>query len=149
MLVPADGEGRGDRYAGARGVRVTRDSSALGANILVVDGHADTAEGLQILLASLGHSVHVAFDAATAVALASERAFDLGFLAINLPDMDGYTLARRLRSGGSPRALVALTGHGFAKDRERAIDAGFDVHLLKPATVEQLEAVVARFVAKP
>ena len=117
--------------------------------ILIVDGHADTAEGVQLLLEMLGYSARVAVDGGTAVALAAQHVFALGLLAINLPDMDGYELARILRNHGSPRALVALTGHGFARDRARATDAGFDEHLLKPATVEQLEAIVTRFVAKP
>jgi CheY-like chemotaxis protein len=128
---------------------VSPDARDEAGAILVVDGHADTAEGVQLLLETLGYSVHVALDGETAIALASQRAFALGFLAINLPDMDGYALARLLRTHGSPRALVALTGHGFAQDRERATAAGFDAHLLKPATLEQLQDVLTRFVAKP
>jgi CheY-like chemotaxis protein len=66
-----------------------------------------------------------------------------------LPDVDGYTLARRLRSWNRPRVLIALTGYGQAGDRQRALDAGFDDHILKPASPAQLEAIVARYVGPP
>ena len=115
--------------------------------LLVVDGHADTAESLQLVLEMLGYGVDVALDGVTAMALAARHTFGLGFVAINLPDLDGYTLAGRLRTIGNPRALVALTGHGASKDVERATTAGFDAHLLKPASVEQLEDVLSRFLA--
>jgi CheY-like chemotaxis protein len=122
------------------------DSPSTSGELLVVEAHADTAESLQLLLETLGYVVHVALDAATALVLADRYTIDLAFVAIGLPDVDGYTLARRLRALGRPRVLVALTGYGHDADRQRATDAGFDDHLLKPATVEQLETVLARFV---
>ncbi len=102
---------------------------------------------MQLLLEALGHRVVVAHDAATALELAATTALDAAFLAINLPDLDGYTLAGRLRALGRPRVLVALTGYGHPEDRRRAAEAGFDDHVLKPATVEQLENLLARFLA--
>ncbi len=122
------------------------DSPSTSGALLVVEAHADTAESLQLLLETLGYVVHVALDAATALVLVDRFTFDLAFVAIGLPDVDGYALARRLRALGRPRILVALTGYGHDTDRQRATDAGFDDHLLKPATVEQLETVLARFV---
>ena len=116
------------------------------AELLVVEGNADTAESLQLVLETLGYTVHVANDGAAALMLVDRLAIDLAFIAIGLPDVDGYTLARNLRALGKPPALVALTGYGNDADRQRALDAGFDDHLLKPATVEQLEAVLARLV---
>ena len=117
--------------------------------LLVVDGNADTAESLQLLLEALGYIVHVALDAMTALGVVDSQPVELAFIAIALPDLDGYTLARRLRTGERPRVLIALTGYGQADDRTRALDAGFDDHLLKPATVEQLEGVLARYIARP
>ncbi len=117
------------------------------ASLLLVDRHPDTAESMQLLLEALGHRVVVAHDAATALELAATTALDAAFLAINLPDLDGYTLAGRLRALGRPRVLVALTGYGHPEDRRRAAEAGFDDHVLKPATVEQLENLLARFLA--
>jgi CheY-like chemotaxis protein len=114
--------------------------------LLVVDGNADLAESVQLLLETCGWVVHVALDGATAMSLVEQRPIMLAFIAIALPDVDGYTLARRLRAAQRPRALIALTGYGHAEDRRRALEAGFDDHILKPATLAQLEAVVARYV---
>jgi CheY-like chemotaxis protein len=122
-------------------------SAARSASLLIVDRHVDIAESMQLLLEALGYRVYLAADAATALALAEATALDAAFLAINLPDLDGYALARRLRALGRPRVLIALTGYGHADDRRRAADAGFDDHVLKPATVEQLENVLARFLS--
>jgi CheY-like chemotaxis protein len=122
-------------------------SALRSTSLLLVEPHADTAESMQLLLEALGHRVHLASNAATALALAESTTLDAAFLAISLPDLDGYALARRLRELGRPRVLIALTGFGYADDRRRAADAGFDDHVLKPASVEQLENVLARFLA--
>jgi CheY-like chemotaxis protein len=117
--------------------------------LLVVDRHGDLAESLKLLLETLGCVVHTALDAATAMTLVERHPIELAFIAIALPDVDGYTLARRLRARNRPRVLIALTGYGQAGDRRRALDAGFDDHVLKPASPEQLEAIVARYVGPP
>jgi DNA-binding response OmpR family regulator len=114
--------------------------------LLVVDGNADLAESVQLLLQTCGWIVHVALDAATAMSFVDRRPIALAFIAIALPDVDGYTLARRLRSAQRPPVLIALTGFGHAEDRRRALEAGFDDHVLKPASLTQLEAVVTRYV---
>ena len=118
----------------------------LHAQLLVVDASAETAESLQILLETLGYGVHVALDGASATAVVERHPIDLAFIAIALPDVDGYTLARRLRGGTRRIALIALTGYGHADDRRRALESGFDEHLLKPASLEELQGVLARFV---
>jgi DNA-binding response OmpR family regulator len=117
--------------------------------LLVVDGNADLAESVQLLLQTYGWIVHVALDAATAMTIVERHPIALAFIAIALPDVDGYTLARRLRAVERSCALVALTGFGHAEDRRRALDAGFDDHVLKPASLAQLEAVVTRYVRSP
>jgi DNA-binding response OmpR family regulator len=117
--------------------------------LLVVDGNADLAESVQLLLQTCGWVVHVALDAATAMSIVERHPIALAFIAIGLPDVDGYTLVRRLRETARPCVLIALTGYGHAEDRRRALDAGFDDHLLKPASLAQLEAVVARYVRSP
>jgi DNA-binding response OmpR family regulator len=114
--------------------------------LLVVDANADLAESVQLLLQTCGWIVHVALDAATAMSLVDRHPIALAFIAIALPDVDGYTLARRLRAAQRPRVLIALTGFGHAEDRRRALEAGFDDHILKPASLAQLEAVVTRYV---
>jgi CheY-like chemotaxis protein len=117
-------------------------------DLLIVDAHADGAESLQLLLETLGYTAHVALDGASAIAAAERHVIALALVGIDLPDCDGYALASRLRALRPDIALVAFTGYGHPEDRRRAIEAGFDDHLLKPATVEQLEDVLTRLLAR-
>ena len=114
--------------------------------ILVVDDNADAAETLQMLLKSLGHEVHVANDGRQAIEAAVEFRPDIVLLDIGMPGMDGYEVARRIRtlkpSDRSVR-IVAVTGWGQDLDRQQSREAGFDVHLVKPVDMEQLESVLA------
>jgi CheY-like chemotaxis protein len=124
---------------------VSDDTPAARRRLLIVEAHADSAEGWTLLLEAAGYLVYLAPDAATALAVVEANELDAAVIAINLPDVDGYALARRLREAGRPRVLIALTGHGHPEDRRRAASAGFDDHVLKPARIEQLENVLARF----
>jgi CheY-like chemotaxis protein len=76
---------------------------------------------------------------------------DVAVLDIGLPGMDGLELAARLRA--DPRLagtrLIALTGYGGASDRQRVKDAGFDVHLVKPVSLEHLKRALSRLLAPP
>jgi CheY-like chemotaxis protein len=118
------------------------------ARLLIVEPNLDLAESLQLLLEGNGYAVRLAPDAHTAIELATAEECDAAFIAIGLPDVDGYTLAARLRALGRPRVLIALTGYGSSADRQRALAAGFDEHLSKPADVEQLESVLTRLLAR-
>jgi CheY-like chemotaxis protein len=72
---------------------------------------------------------------------------EIALIDVGLPRMDGYELAQRARSaagGGRRPLLVALTGYGLPEDRERALAAGFDEHLVKPVNPAALDAVLAR-----
>jgi len=123
--------------------------------ILLVDDNRDAAETTASLLTGLGHSVRVAHDGAEALAVAAGFAPEVAILDIGLPDMDGYALAAALRAragaGASAGAdaharglrLIALTGYGQKADVERAGAAGFDVHLTKPANVDDLMRALA------
>lgn len=114
--------------------------------VMVVDDNKDAAETLGMLLGTLGHEVRVLHDSAHALAAAAQEAFDVFVLDIGLPDMDGYTLAGRLRSqpGGRAATFVALTGYGSAEDRQRGNEAGFDHYLVKPADLAELARVLQR-----
>jgi two-component system, sensor histidine kinase len=70
---------------------------------------------------------------------------DVAFIDIGLPGLDGYGVARRARDGlnGHPVRLVALTGYGQPEDRERAFEAGFDAHLVKPVDLDALTRTLA------
>jgi CheY-like chemotaxis protein len=102
--------------------------------VLIVDDNKDSAESLAALLRLDGHEVCLAYDGLTA--LEEARAFqpDFMFLDINLPEMDGYEVARRLRLDPELRGitLVAMTGYGQKEDRRRTQKAGFDHHFVKP-----------------
>ncbi|HEX4781561.1 MAG TPA: ATP-binding protein [Usitatibacter sp.] len=113
--------------------------------ILVADDNADAAASLASLLTERGHEVRVAFDGAQA--LAAARAFqpDVAFLDIGMPNVHGYEVARRLRDTPATHRclLVALTGWGRDDDRQRAREAGFDRHLVKPASAEGIDEILA------
>ena len=70
---------------------------------------------------------------------------ELAFIDIGLPGMDGYELAQRIRALGvaPPPRLIALTGFALEEDRQRALDAGFDAHLIKPVQLDALRALLA------
>ena len=124
---------------------LTRAVSDRHFRILVVDDDADAADSLSSLLRSLGHYVDTASDGPTAVVRAIETVPDVVLLDIGLPNLDGYAVARRLRSLHRLRntVLVALTGYGGDDDRIRAIEAGISYHLVKPAGVDAFQKLFA------
>lgn len=113
--------------------------------VLVVDDVAASAKTLGMMLNALGQKVDLAFDGWTAIERARQEPPDVIFLDIAMPGMDGYTVARRLRSDPALRGvtLVALTGFGQEEDRQRALTAGFDHHLTKPTSLDHLRDVLA------
>jgi signal transduction histidine kinase len=123
---------------------VDRPPSAAPRRVLVVEDNTDTREVLCTALRLDGHEVHEATDGPSGLEAALRLVPDAALVDVGLPGLDGYELARRLRRElGSRITLVALTGYGQADDRRRAIDAGFDVHLVKPVTPERLAEVLA------
>lgn len=108
--------------------------------ILVVDDNADIARLLSVLLTNSGHHVQVAHDGIQALARVDEFKPQAVLLDIGLPGMNGYEVARQLRALPAYREtlLIAMTGYGQASDRQKAFDAGFDHHLVKPVRVQSL-----------
>jgi signal transduction histidine kinase/ActR/RegA family two-component response regulator len=122
-------------------------SSARGSSrILIVEDNADAAESMQMLLELLGHQVRVAADGFIALDILAENRFDVILVDIGLPAMDGYTLAGHIRALPNAKdiRLVALTGYGLDEDRQRALAAGFDHHLVKPVDIDRLQALIAQ-----
>jgi signal transduction histidine kinase/ActR/RegA family two-component response regulator len=113
--------------------------------ILLVDDNVDFVTAIGALLRTLGHTVQVCHDGAQALAGAAAFAPDFAFLDIGLPLMNGYDLARALRRmpALSRTVMVAVTGWGQQKDRDLAFEAGFEEHLVKPVSVEQILAILA------
>jgi PAS domain S-box-containing protein len=113
--------------------------------ILVVDDNRDAADSLGLLLRTLGAEVRVAHGGAEALAAFDAHQPSIVVLDVGMPHMSGYDVAREIRSRRLPRRphLVALTGWGHEDDRRRAREAGFDHHLVKPAEIGALEALLA------
>ncbi|MDB5921436.1 MAG: chemotaxis protein methyltransferase CheR [Betaproteobacteria bacterium] len=126
-------------------VPIRRDSGRqMARRIVVIDDNHDAAESLAMLLRLKGHDVQIAYDGPSGLALALEGTPDCVLVDIGLPGMDGYEVAKRLRSrdknGGT--LLIALTGYGQQEDRARSRKAGFDHHLVKPVAQNVLEDVL-------
>ncbi|WP_250452487.1 response regulator [Caballeronia sp. ATUFL_M2_KS44] len=114
--------------------------------ILLVDDSADAALAMSMLLEALGHEVRTEHDGVRALASIDEFRPDVVVLDIGLPGMSGFDVAREMRKRDATRhaLLLALTGYGSAADRQTALDAGFDHHLTKPVSIDEIEALLAR-----
>jgi CheY-like chemotaxis protein len=147
----SDGPGLGSRFvvalplvaAQASAPEVVAARPSAGTQVLLVDDNVDAAATTAMVLEQFGHEVRVAHTAAAALAEIGRFRPAVAILDIGLPDMDGYALAAAIRRTGATSRLVALTGYGQRADVERAGDAGFDLHLTKPASLEDLERAVS------
>jgi CheY-like chemotaxis protein len=112
--------------------------------ILIVDDYAEAAESMALLLQMEGHDVETADCGRKAIERAQVFHPQVVLLDIGLPDLDGYEVAKRLRllPETQDAILIALTGYGRAEDLERSQSAGFNHHLLKPASLEALSALL-------
>ncbi len=126
----------------------TRERQAPGSipvlRVLIVDDNRDAADSLNLLLVSMGQKVCVAYDGQCAVSAAKTFKPDVVLLDIGMPEMSGYEVARALRTDASTAeaALVAVTGWGQEADRERAKEAGFTHHFVKPISEETLRLIL-------
>ncbi len=151
VAASSEGEGKGSRFEvvlplgdmATPGLESERTPEQGRLRVLLVDDNADAAAVTGALLEHLGHVVWVAGTGAQAILAAGRHAPDVAMLDIGLPDMDGYTLAARLREDAPALRLVALTGYGQKADVAQAAGAGFDLHLTKPATLEDLQRALA------
>jgi signal transduction histidine kinase/ActR/RegA family two-component response regulator len=113
--------------------------------VLVVDDNEDAAEALVSALEASGYAAMVAYDGPAALELATRVRPQAALLDIGLPVMDGYELGRRLRDQlGPDLKLVALTGYGQDRDRERSRSVGFDEHMVKPVELRELLDLLQR-----
>jgi PAS domain S-box-containing protein len=154
--VTSEGVGRGSEFTvrlplglavTATGGVDTRPGDGLAGSafrILVVDDSQDAADTCATLLELSGHRVQKAYSGRRALEIAGTFHPQVLLLDIGLPDINGYQLARTIRAApwGRDILLVAVTGWGQEGDRRRALEAGFDHHLTKPAAAEALEALL-------
>ncbi len=112
--------------------------------VLIVDDYADAVTASCMLFGVLGYRTMSARCGIDALAVTERFHPDVVVLDIGLPDLSGYEVARELRARhGNALFIAALTGWGQGVDRVRAIAAGFDMHLLKPASVEVLRGIIS------
>jgi two-component system CheB/CheR fusion protein len=113
--------------------------------VLVVDDNLSATKMLEKLIKGMGHDVHTAHDGVQGVAAADQFRPNLVIMDIGMPNMNGYEAARHIRqqAWGQNIKLVALTGWGQEEDRRNTKEAGFDHHLVKPASFQALKAILA------
>jgi PAS domain S-box-containing protein len=125
------------------------ESTSLAAGncrVLVVDDNRDAAQSLAQLLQLLGHEARVVFDGLAAVEVVETFRPNIVLLDIGLPKLNGYEACRRIRqlSLDDPPVLVAITGWGQDRDRQRSMEAGFDHYFTKPVDANKLLALISR-----
>jgi two-component system, OmpR family, response regulator len=122
-------------------------TSSTKLRILIVEDDPDTADSMAILLRLYAYDVLVAFDGVAALQTALEKQPDVVLLDLGLPKLDGWELARQLRTQISSKRplLIAISGYGMQSDQVRSQDAGIDLHLVKPVEPEMLQQVLERF----
>ena len=135
----------GLREAQSEGGIVRLPEAGVRNSVLVVDDNADAAGSIAMLLRLHGQEAEIVETGKGAIAHLRARLPDILILDIGLPDMSGYEVARAVREmpGGDRVRIYALTGYGQLEDRRRAIEAGFDGHLVKPFAPADLVALVA------
>lgn len=155
----SDGPGRGSEFvitlptidvdlaiaASARATDASRTTpETTGLRVLVVDDNSDGADALVLLLESIGHEPHVAYDGPAAIAAANQLQPDVILLDIGMPGMNGHDACRAIRHTrvGPQPMIVALTGWGQHSDRQKSQAAGFDHHLVKPVDFDALIALL-------
>jgi CheY-like chemotaxis protein len=114
--------------------------------VLVVEDNIDAQDMLRMLLEMWGHEVSTASDGAAGIDAIKSEQPDIAVVDIGLPVADGYELAQRVRSeaDGKRPLLIALTGYGAPEQRTRALECGFDLHLVKPVEPEQLARLIGQ-----
>lgn len=122
------------------------EGTPLSVRVVVADDDRDAADSLTQLLKLRGSDVRTAYDGVQAFETCAAFRPDVVLLDIGMPRLDGHETAQRIRrqSWGEDMVLIALTGWGQQKDKQKATDLGFDHHFTKPVDFRQLEAVLAR-----
>ena len=136
--IPAGNPAHNDHQAGSE--------RPLNRRVLIADDNRDGAESLALVMTVFGCEVRTAYDGASAVRAAESFQPDVVFLDLGMPGMDGFEAARRIRRlpAGATTVLIALTGWGQDRDRQRTSEAGFDAHLVKPVDPLSMRSFLER-----
>ncbi|RJF95361.1 response regulator [Noviherbaspirillum saxi] len=144
-LKDSESMGKPDTNSPTRDAVGARLLQAASRRVLVVDDNEDAAQSTAELLRLFGHEVFIAHEGSKALAERARLKPDVVLLDISLPDIDGYEVARRMRGDADQQAmvLVAMTGWGNEEDKQKANDAGFDQHWVKPVSIDKLKDIGA------
>jgi two-component system cell cycle response regulator DivK len=122
----------------------------MGQNILYIEDNPDNMMLVQRALEARGYKLLKAINGLDGISVAEEGEVDLILLDINLPDIDGYEVAQRLRKSNKPKLanipIIAITANALKGDAQKALDAGCDVYMSKPIDIRELWARVEAFV---
>jgi two-component system cell cycle response regulator DivK len=125
----------------------------MGNNVLYIEDNADNMVLVQRALEARGYRLLKAINGLSGVEVAEREDVDLILLDINLPDIDGYEVARRLRKSTKSvlthTPIIAITANALKGDAEKALEAGCDVYMSKPINIRELWARVEAFVPMP
>ncbi|MCC7116953.1 MAG: response regulator [Anaerolineales bacterium] len=125
----------------------------MGSVILYIEDNPDNMMLVKRALESRGYTLLEALSGLDGVAMAEKKEVDLILLDINLPDIDGYEVARRLRGSAKPTLaytpIIAITANALKGDAEKALAAGCDVYMSKPINIRELWARVEAFIQAP
>lgn len=137
---------RSQRVEASRGKPDTEPAELKNCRVLVVDDNVDAAKSLRILLKLQGAQSEMVHNGPDALEAVERMQPNVVLLDIGMPGMDGYEVARRIRSSGGydELKLIALTGWGQEEDRQKTREAGFDHHLVKPADIAKLRELLAQ-----
>jgi CheY-like chemotaxis protein len=121
--------------------RPANGRASVARRVLVVDDNVDAAAMLAALIRQLGHEVEIVHDGSAALRAVEGYRPEVILLDIGMPGMNGFEVAQRLRElGRVPRLrIVAVTGWGKPEDRQRSREAGFDMHLIKPVELSEIQ----------
>lgn len=133
-----------DSTTSADGRAASSDKGVPRHRVLVVDDVRASAQTLALVLQAIGQDVTTQFDGQSAIEWAMQNRPDVIFLDIAMPGMNGYEVAKKLRATSETRniLLIALTGYGQEEDRRQALEAGFDHHMTKPASLDALRQLL-------
>lgn len=137
---------KGNSTEAEHGLKETISAGDRKLRVLLVDDSVDSVNLLGMVLRQIGYEVRIANDGASALAIAPEFIPHVVFMDIGLPGMNGYEAAKELQkiSTLEKTTLVALTGYGQEKDREKAFSTGFNHHFVKPVEVHDIDNFLRR-----
>jgi len=125
----------------------------MGNTILYIEDNPDNMLLVQRALESRGYKLLKAMNGVDGISMAEGNMVDLILLDINLPDIDGYEVAQRLRKSSkselAPIPIIAVTANALKGDAERSLDAGCDVYMSKPINIRELWARIEAYVPSP